>query len=146
MQKTESASYEGEVKPYRGWIRLSTEKFELRLELQKISFGSAMLFRPLMWIDRIDPRDPLQLTDGVYAVLARYNFLSNANIWLWGLYGNNDTKGWELSPTEKKTLEYGGRAQSPLWTGEFGVTYHHRRADLSALISIPKWSNPRSVG
>ena len=135
--KTASASYEGQVRPYRGWIRLSTEKFELRLGLQKINFGSAMLFRPLMWSDRIDPRDPLQLTDGVYAALARYNFLNNVNIWLWGLYGNNDTKGWELSPTENKTLEYGGRAQSPLWTGEFGVTYHHRRADLNALISVP---------
>jgi hypothetical protein len=131
-----SAWYEGQVKPYRGWIRLSTDKFEVRVGLQKINFGSAMLFRPLMWFDRIDPRDPLQLTDGVYAMLARYCFLNNANIWLWGLYGNDDTKGWELVPTEKKTLEYGGRAQSPLSTGEVAVTYHHRRADLSPLILL----------
>jgi hypothetical protein len=87
-----------------------------------------------MWFDRIDPRDPLQLTDGVYAMLARYYFLNNANIWLWGLYDNNDTKGWELAPTEKKTLEYGGRTQLSLWTGEVAITYHHRRADLSSLI------------
>ncbi len=107
--KNESPSYEEEIKPYRGWARLSTEKFEVRVGLQKINFGSAMIFRPLMWFDRVDPRDPLQLTDGVYAMLARYTLLNNANIWLWGLYGNNDTKGWELSPTEKKTSEYGGR-------------------------------------
>jgi hypothetical protein len=132
--KNESASYDGQVKPYRGWIRLSTDKFEARVGLQKINFGSAMLFRPLMWFDRIDPRDPLQLTDGVYAMLARYYFLNNANIWLWGLYDNNDTKGWELAPTEKKTLEYGGRTQLSLWTGEVAITYHHRRADLSSLI------------
>jgi len=133
----ESPSYDGKVKPYRGWIRLSTDKFELRAGLQKINFGSAMFFRPLMWFDRIDPRDPLQLTDGVYGVLARYYFQDNANIWLWGLYGNNDTKGWEQTPTEKKTVEYGGRAQSPLWTGEIGLTYHHRRADLTPLIVAP---------
>jgi hypothetical protein len=135
--KNEPASYDEEIKPYRGWFRLSTNKFEIRVGLQKINFGSAMIFRPLMWFDRVDPRDPLQLTDGVYAMLARYTFLNNANIWLWGLYGNDDTKGWELTPTEKKTSEYGGRVQSPLWTGEIGVTYHHRRADLSSLIPMP---------
>jgi hypothetical protein len=131
-----SPAYDGTIKPYRGWIRISTDKFEVRVGLQKLNFGSAMLFRPLMWFDRVDPRDPLQLTDGVYAALARYYFQNNANLWLWALYGNNDTKGWELSPTEKKTLEYGGRAQSSLWTGELGVTYHHRRADLSSLIPV----------
>jgi hypothetical protein len=128
----ESPSYEARLKPYREWLRVSTDKFEIRLGLQKINFGSAMFFRPLMWFDRVDPRDPLQLTDGVYAVLARYYFQNNANVWLWGLYGNNDTKGWELSPTEKKTVEYGGRLQSSLWTGEIGLTYHHRRADLGS--------------
>lgn len=137
LTKNQHPSYEWNAKPYRVWLRLSTDRFETRVGLQKVNFGSALLLRPLMWFDRIDPRDPLQLTDGVYAVLARYYFLNNANIWLWGLYGNNDTKGWELAPTEKKTLEYGGRAQSPLWTGEVAVTYHHRRADLSPLISIP---------
>ena len=135
--ENEPPSYDEEIKPYRAWARISTEKFEVRVGLQKINFGSAMIFRPLMWFDRVDPRDPLQLTDGVYAMLARYTFLNNANIWLWGLYGNDDTKGWELAPTEKKTSEYGGRVQSPLWTGELGVTYHHRRADLSSLIPVP---------
>lgn len=132
----EHPSYEWNAKPYRAWLRLSTDRFETRVGLQKINFGSALLFRPLMWFDRLDPRDPLQLTDGVYAVLARYYFPNSANLWLWGLYGNKDTKGWELAPTEKETVEYGGRAQSPLWTGEVGVTYHHRRADLTPLIVI----------
>ncbi len=129
--------YEWNARLYRAWLRLSTDRFEARVGLQKINFGSALLLRPLMWFDRLDPRDPLQLTDGVYGLLARYYFPDNANVWLWGLYGNNETKGWELAPTENKTLEYGGRAQSPLWTGEVGVTFHHRRADLSPLISIP---------
>ncbi len=137
----ESPLYHGQIKPYRGWIRLSTNKFEVRVGLQKINFGSAMIFRPLMWFDRVDPRDPLQLTDGVYAMLLRYSFLNNANIWLWGLYGNNDTKGWELAPTEKKTSEFGGRVQSPLWSGEIGATYHHRRADVNPVASMPNNSS-----
>lgn len=141
--KDQPASYESDVKLYRAWFRVSTLRFETRFGLQKINFGSALLFRPLMWFDRIDPRDPLQLTDGVYGVLARYYFQDNANIWLWCLYGNNDTKGWELAPTERRTVEYGGRAQSELWAGEIGVTYHHRRVDVSPLLSpAPNIANP----
>jgi hypothetical protein len=130
----EHPAYDRNAKLYRAWFRLSTDRFEARVGLQKINFGTALLFRPLMWFDRIDPRDPLQLTDGVYGILTRYYFQHNANFWLWALYGNNNTKGWETVPTERKTSEYGGRAQSPLWTGEIGLTYHHRRADLSSLI------------
>ena len=69
-------------------MRYSSDQFELRLGLQKINFGSASMLRPLMWFDQMDPRDPLHLTDGVWGLLARYYFLNNANIWLWGLYGN----------------------------------------------------------
>ncbi len=116
------------LKPYRLWVRLSTEQFEFRTGLQKINFGSASMLRPLMWFDRIDPRDPLQLTDGVYAALARYYFLNNANIWLWFLYGNEEPKGWEILPTSKKRPEYGGRVQVPVSTGEIALSYHHRQA------------------
>ena len=121
------------LKPYRLWFRLSTDQFELRTGLQKINFGSATMLRPLMWFDRIDPRDPLQLTDGVYAALARYYFLNNANIWLWFLYGNQDPKGWELLSTAKKRPEYGGRIQYPLSTGELGLSYHHRQVGPDSL-------------
>jgi hypothetical protein len=67
-----SDASDSKIKPYRLWIRLSTERFELRAGLQKINFGSASMLRPLMWFDHIDPRDPLQLTDGVYGLLGRY--------------------------------------------------------------------------
>jgi hypothetical protein len=120
----------GKIKPYRLWLRLASSQFEVRLGLQKINFGSASMLRPLMWFDRIDPRDPLQMTDGVYAVLGRYYFINNANIWLWALYGNDDKKGMEAFPSDKKKVEYGGRIQVPLLTGEIGLTYHHRQADL----------------
>ena len=127
--------YDGTVKAYRGWLRVSSRTFETRIGLQKLSFGSATMLRPLMWFDAIDPRDPLQMTDGVYALLVRYYFLNNANIWLWGLYGNDGKKGWELTPTKKNSLEYGGRMQTPLWSGEMAISYHHRKADLNSLTS-----------
>jgi roadblock/LC7 domain-containing protein len=125
----DSTDLDGEISPYRMWMKFSGDQFELRAGLQKINFGSAQLFRPLMWFDRIDPRDPLQLTDGVWALLGRYYFLNNANIWLWGIYGNDKVKGWELIPSKKNSIEYGGRVQLPLFTGEIAATYHHRTAD-----------------
>jgi|LSQX01.1.fsa_nt_gb hypothetical protein len=134
----DSLSTDGKIKPYRAWGRFATDQFELRLGLQKINFGSATMLRPLMWFDQVDPRDPLQLTDGVWGLLGRYFFLNNANIWLWGLYGNEGPKTWELGTTTKKTPEFGGRFQMPVPRGEAALTFHHRKADLS----IPYWSVP----
>jgi hypothetical protein len=118
-------------KPYRLWLRYSTSHLELRAGLQKINFGSSNILRPLMWFDKMDFRDPLMLTDGVYALLGRYYFNNNANIWLWGLYGNDETKGWETLPSMEDIPEYGGRLQLPVPGGEFALSYHHRDADFS---------------
>jgi hypothetical protein len=124
---------DAKIKPYRLWIRLSSERFELRAGLQKINFGSASMLRPLMWFDHIDPRDPLQLTDGVYALLGRYYFQNNANAWLWVLWGNDKTKGWETAPSSSKYPEIGGRMQFPVAKGEVAVSYNHRTPDLAAV-------------
>jgi hypothetical protein len=123
------------IKPYRLWLRLSSERFELRAGLQKINFGSASMLRPLMWFDRIDPRDPLQLTNGVYGLLGRYYFQNNANIWLWILYGNDKTKGWEIVPSAAKIPEFGGRIQLPVPKGEVAFSYNHRTPDLSLILN-----------
>jgi hypothetical protein len=123
----------GKIKPYRAWARYSTERLEVRLGLQKINFGSAQLFRPLMWFDQLDPRDPLQLTDGVWGALGRYYFQNNANIWLWTLYGSGSVKGWELFPSRKRSPEVGGRVQAPVPSGETALSYHYRTAGVSAL-------------
>jgi hypothetical protein len=125
---------DSKIKPYRLWVRLSTERFELRAGLQKINFGSASMLRPLMWFDHIDPRDPLQLTDGVYGLLGRYYFQNNANAWLWILWGNDKTRGWETIPSARKVPEYGGRMQFPVPKGELAVSYHHRTANLAGLL------------
>ncbi len=120
-----------DFKPYRAWLRYSTSHLELRAGLQKINFGSANILRPLMWFDKMDYRDPLQLTDGVYGLLGRYYFSNNINIWLWTLYGNDKVKGWESVPSVKSIPEYGGRFQLPVPRGEIAMSYHHRIADYS---------------
>ena len=125
----DSIKWDGQFDLFRGWVRFSSNRFSVRVGLQKINFGSAAMLRPLMWFDQIDPRDPLQLTEGVYAALGRYYFSNNANIWLWLLYGNDQPKGWEIFPSVKTIPEFGGRFQTPLFTGELAVSYHHRVAN-----------------
>ncbi|MCL2511977.1 MAG: hypothetical protein FWF09_08000 [Bacteroidales bacterium] len=122
---------DGNIKPYRFWTRYSTNRMEFRAGLQKINFGSAQMLRPLMWFDKMDPRDPLQMTDGVWGGLFRYYFKNNANIWLWGLTMNKDTKGMEILPTAGDIRpEAGGRVQFPINRGETAFSYHTRRVDL----------------
>lgn len=134
--------FEGNLHLYRAWARYSTDQFELRVGLQKINFGSATMLRPLMWFDQIDPRDPLHLTNGVWGLLGRYYFPNNANLWLWSLYGNKETKTWEIAPTKEKTPEFGGRFQQPLPKGEAAISFHHRLADSRNLSSfIPENAN-----
>ncbi|MBT4485129.1 MAG: hypothetical protein HOC71_15800 [Candidatus Latescibacteria bacterium] len=120
-----------ELELYRFKLRFATTQTETRIGLQKINFGPSMLLRSLRWFDRLDPRDPLQMTDGVYALRFRYNALNNANLWLWGLYGNDDTKGYEALPTLSEEPEFGGRLQYPVPNGEVAATFHTRRVDAS---------------
>lgn len=120
----------GEIKPYRVWLRYSGRNWELRGGLQKINFGVARMFRPLMWFDSMDVRDPLQLTDGVYGILGKYFFENNASVWLWSLLGSKQPKGWELIGSARRRPEIGGRVEFPVFSGEMGVSTHHRKADV----------------
>ena len=132
------------IKPYRIWAKISGDQFEIRAGLQKINFGSAQMLRPLMWFDKLDPRDPLQITDGVYGILGRYYFLNNANLWAWVLYGNQDTKGWEIQSTADKKPEFGGRLQLPLKIGEAAFSYHHRVFESLSFPETNTSTNSRS--
>jgi hypothetical protein len=133
----DSIVWDGNIKPFRGWLRFSGEQFEIRGGLQKINFGSAGMLRPLMWFDQIDPRDPLQLTDGVWGILGRYYFLNNINIWVWGLYGNDKRKGWEKAPSVQYKPEFGFRAQVPVPGGEIATSYHYRVANIGTVYPVP---------
>lgn len=137
----------GNIKPYRLWARYATQGSEIRLGLQKINFGSAQLFRPLMWFDKMDPRDPLQTTDGVWGGLYRRYLLNNSNFWLWVLTGNKDPKGWELYGTGGNlSPEMGGRVQLPISSGEAALSYHFRRADIVRLNLPNQQANEQRIG
>lgn len=131
FRKFNNSHADGYIDPYRLWVRYSSAHTEVRLGLQKINFGPARMFRPLMWFDSTDPRDPLQMTNGVWGGLFRYYFNNNANIWFWTLVGNEDLKGWEVAKTTGTNRpEIGGRIQYPLSFGEIAVSYHHRKASF----------------
>jgi hypothetical protein len=140
LQIPDSTEWNGKVSPYRLWGRYSNEQLEVRAGLQKINFGSASLLRPLMWFDQVDPRDPLQLTDGVWGVLSRYYFMNNANLWVWLLYGNDEVKGWELIASHKHIPEFGARFQMPVPLGEAALSFHHRVADARSVnVYLPEY-------
>jgi hypothetical protein len=135
--KNDSTSVDGDISAYRIFTRFSGKQYEVRLGLQKIDFGSSMILLPLQWFNEIDPRDPLAITDGVNAVLGRYYFKNNANIWLWGLYGNENPRGFDLAKSYQSSPELGGRFQYPIPKGEIALSYHHRTADATDLIANP---------
>lgn len=129
---------EAKIKPYRIWGRYTRKQFEFRIGLQKIDFGSAAILRPLQWFNGLDPRDPLNQTNGVYAGLIRYYFLNNTNIWFWSLYGNEDARGFDVLGTYNKQPEYGGRIQLPVNKGEVALSYHHRTSTSEGIMGIPQ--------
>jgi hypothetical protein len=130
----EKVSGDSDVDAHRVWARLASARFEARIGLQQLSFGSAAIFRPLMWFDRLDARDPLQFTKGVYSALARYVSSGNASVWAWALYGNDQPRGWDTLTTKPGTAEFGGRAQTPFLGGEIAGAYHHRVADVTPFL------------
>lgn len=99
-------------KPYRGWIRYSTQRVEARLGLQKIAFGPAQFLRPTSWFDTLDLRDPTGQTDGVEAFRLRLFPVSSLALWSWFINSELDT------------LSYGGRAELSVASGDWGVTLH----------------------
>lgn len=127
---------------YRADIRYTTARTETRMGLQKINFGPAVILRPLKWFDRLDPTDPLQLTDGVYGLRFRYVAPNNSSYWAWLLYGNNDPIGYEIFPSSSDDFEAGGRIQYPLFYGDMGFTFHTRKVDSTA-INIPEFRENR---
>ncbi|GAK60772.1 hypothetical protein U27_00670 [Candidatus Vecturithrix granuli] len=126
---TERSEEEIELELYRLKLRYATAQTETQLGLQRINFGPAQLLRSLKWFDQVDPRDQLQLTNGVYALRFKYGALNNANLWLWGLYGNDERKGYEQLPSVDDTPEFGGRLQYPVLDGELASTFHTRKVD-----------------
>lgn len=129
--KNDSTSFEEKkTEIYRGWIRYSGNQFEARVGLQKINFGPAQLLRSLKWFDTIDPLDPQKETEAVRAMLFRYYFLNNANLWFWGICAKDELKGLESFYSKEDSFEFGGRLQYPFEFCEAALTFHHRKLEV----------------
>jgi hypothetical protein len=119
-------------RPYRAWVGYSSPRLELRAGLQTITIGQASVMRPLMWFDKTDFRDPLQVSYGIYSLVGKYKFRNHSSIWLWTLYGNRCATGWAILPSARNMPEVGGRFQFPVLNGEAGITVNRRMADFSS--------------
>ncbi len=130
----DSTSNDGKIKPYRLYAAWAFKNFTLKGGLQELRFGEAQMFRSTAWFDRTDPRDPLQISDGVWGLTGRY-FIprTKLNLWLWLLYGNKDAKGTDFFPTNQSIPEAGGRLQWRYPLGNFGFSYHFRRVNTEDL-------------
>lgn len=127
------SKWEGEIdlELYRSLIRFSDLNYELRLGLQQLNFGQALILRPLQWFDNIDPREESRDSDGVYAFLAKKYFLNNANLWGWIILDDDGFSDDYSRSNFRKNLEYGGRWQFPLAASETGFSLHHKRLEES---------------
>jgi len=103
-------------KLYRLWGRFATEKFELRLGLQKIAFGPGMMLRPLMWFDTLDLKDPTGQTEGVGALRLKWYPWPNLALW-----------GWVVRPDYKNYASPGGRIEYTFGPSEVALTYHYQQ-------------------
>ena len=110
---------------YRSWIRYSDDNMDVRLGLQKISFGNSIILRPLNWFDSIDFRNTLGQTDGLNAL--RLQFFPNLtqSIWLWCV--------------DEEDISCGGRFELFNKYGSFGVTYHYdTNNDNHGIFQVPQ--------
>ncbi len=137
----DSTTTDGDIVPYRVFVDYSTERLKLRAGLQNIRFGSAEMFRSVMWFDRTNPRDPLQMTDGVWGITGRCYFQGHINLWVWLLYGNKGPKGIDFFPTSQHVPEVGGRLQWVYPAANFAFSYHYHQLnteDYSLYTNIPE--------
>lgn len=128
--QSEETAEDWDAELYRLKLRFATPRTETRIGLQKITFGPAQLLRSLRWFDRLDPRDPQQLTEGVWALLLRLTARDNSSLRLWGIYPDGGTKGFESFSSEEGVPEGGARYQRPLLTGEAALSFHTRQVEV----------------
>ena len=102
---------------YRFWGRYANETLNVRLGLQKISFGQAFIFRPLSWFDTIDYRNTTDQTIGVKALRLKYTPNNSYGIWAWIMKSN------------QKVPSYGFRLELSDKSGDWGVSYHRDSED-----------------
>jgi len=135
----QSSENRSDFELYRFKVRYTTQQSESQLGLQKINFGPAQILRALNWFDSPDLRDPLKLTNGVYAFRFRYTLLNNINLWIWETLPQDRLDDFNL-PKNVKKPEFGWRFQAPVANGELGISLHSANSS-SVLINTQNTSN-----
>ena len=102
---------------YRSWIRFSNNYLDLRIGLQKITFGTALFLRPLAWFDSLDFRFTTGQTDGVEALRLILSPSNSLAIWLWSIDNNASNNS------------YGTRIELSNTIGDWGFTYYQDLGD-----------------
>jgi hypothetical protein len=112
-------------KNYRLWIRYSKPKYDFRLGLQKISFGTASLLRPLNWFDTIDFTSTTAQTDGIKAMRAQFFPSESTIFWIWCV--------------DDEKVSCGSRLEFLNNLGSFGLSYHNDRDNIDhKVFSVPQ--------
>jgi len=109
---------------YRFTFRYDTPRTQVRVGLQKINFGPARMLRVLQWFDELDPRDPLALSPGVWAIMGRYYHEAGGNIRIWSMPDAPDANRDYWGDMDKRIWDMGARLELPIPAGTFGLTAH----------------------
>jgi len=102
---------------YRLWIRYTKPKYDIRFGLQKISFGTASLLRPLNWFDTIDFSSTTGQTTGVEALKSQFFLQNNSVLSVWCI--------------DNEKISCGSRFEFLNNLGSFGLTYYNDRNNLA---------------
>ena len=102
---------------YRSWIRFSNDNLDLRIGLQKITFGTASFLRPLAWFDSLDFKFTTGQTDGVESLRLIFSPSNSLAIWLWSIDDNASNNS------------YGARVELSNTIGDWGFTYYQDSGD-----------------
>ena len=97
---------------YRYWSRYTDTKLDIRIGLQKISFGQSPIFRPLNWFDDIDFTNTTNRTKGVESIRLKFNPNNLYGFWFWAI------------DTSSKNPSIGFRFEISDKSGEWAFTYH----------------------
>lgn len=124
----ENSSYDNQ--DYRYWIRYNNQKIDLRIGLQKISFGSAFILRNLNWFDTIDFRNSTNQTIGKKALQLKYFSTGRLDLNFWVIPDNNDD------------LSYGSRLEFSNKYGNYGLVFYKDYTNYDhSIINIPQIIN-----
>ncbi len=140
------ACYQGRAHPNHGflqaglhrlWARYGSARGEVRLGIQELNFGSAMILRPLQWFEPDRLMAELESQAGLWALSAKHYLANNASLWGWSLYRSKQVDLWTKQRSVRDRPEFGARWQVPLSRGEIALSYHGRWAEYLSENSAP---------